>query len=582
MNKNKTIARIIAFALSGAVLTGMFFNNSLQTLWKYNSSVSAAEELQQTDGTTEFVERLYSVVLGRKPDSVGLEKWVNQLKNGKKTAAEVVYGFVFSPEYTSRKETNDEYIKMLYATLFDREPDPAGFESWQEKIKIFSRKYILRGFIQSSEFSNLCENYGVLRGNITLTENRDLNTQITSFTANLYITMLGRYPDSVGLNNWTGIILNQKKSLNEVILDFMGSSEFTSKNLENADYVSSLYKGILGRNPDSAGLSGWVEQLEKGKSRFSVFIGMVKSDEFRKYCAKYDMDKYIADLSHISAAVKLKGTYSVYNDASYSSGVIGTVYSNQILNVTGIKGEWLKVSFHNKSGYIHSDKVSSYDGTGIKVLSVTNIPQNSYIGGAPLPTGCEVTSLAVLMNYLGFTDAGKNNLADNYMPKGTIGYTDPNYAFVGSPSSSASYGAYANTIVRTAENYFSASGAEDCIVKNITGADVNALLEQVSNGNPVLVWYTMNCTSTRTYGATWHLNRGTAYTQPGTGSYSFTWKNNEHCSVLVGYNKNKGTVILADVWANSGASTGGLTEYSLSAFESAYNWLGKQAVIIEN
>ena len=43
-----------------------------------------------------------------------------------------------------------------------------------------------------------------------------------------------------------------------------------------------------------------------------------------------------------------------------------------------------------------------------KVLAVPNIPQNSYVGGTPLPTGCEVTSLAALMNYLGFENCGKN------------------------------------------------------------------------------------------------------------------------------------------------------------------------------
>ena len=161
------------------------------------------------------------------------------------------------------------------------------------------------------------------------------------------------------------------------------------------------------------------------------------------------------------------------------------------------------------------------------------------------------------------------------MPKGSIGSTDPNYAFIGSPESGSSYGAYANAMVRTANNYFSAYNINNYQVQDITGADMSELYSRIDKGNPVLVWITMYCTSSRTYGATWTLQRGTYYTEPGTGTYSFTWKRNEHCCVLVGYNKAKGTVILADVLEGDA-----LTEYTIPEFESAYRWLGNQAVII--
>lgn len=179
------------------------------------------------------------------------------------------------------------------------------------------------------------------------------------------------------------------------------------------------------------------------------------------------------------------------------------------------------------------------------------------------------------MNYLGFENSGKNSLANKFMPKGSIGSTDPNYAFIGSPESDSSYGAYANTMVRTANNYLSAYDIDNYSVSDITGTDMNGLYEQIDKGNPVLVWITMYCTPSRTYGATWTLQRGTYYTEPGTGTYSFTWKRNEHCCVLVGYNKAKGTVILADVLEGDA-----LTEYTIPEFESAYRWLGNQAVII--
>lgn len=545
------------------------------------TTVTTVEEYSDSETAARgFVSRLYTVVLGRDPDSTGLEKWVKQLKDGEKTSAEIVYGFVFSPEYTSKGTTDEEYIDMLYRTLFDRDPDTTGFENWCGKAEIFSRKYILDGFIRSTEFSKLCNRYGFERGSITLSENRDKNTGVTNFMANLYQQCLGRNPDVQGLNNWTGIILRKEKSLTEVIIDFTNSTEFRRTNELNEDYVSSLYRGILGREPDESGLSNWVYQLDTGKSRFAVFLGMMKSTEFRRMCSKYGMESYITDLSNVYATVQAKYTCYVYQSDSTQSNILGTLYSGQILNVTGIKGNYLRVSFNNVTGCIPVSSVRGYEGTGIKVLSVVNIPQNSTVGGQALPTGCEVSSLSVLLKYLGFSDAGKNFLADNFMPTGNIGYTDPNYAFIGTPSSSYSYGAYAGVMVSTARNYLNYAGADEYTVSNITGYSIDDLFDEIDKGNPVLIWYTMNCTSKRTYGATWYLSRGTPYTEAGTGTYSFTWKQSEHCSVLAGYNKTKGTVILADVWANSGASTGGLTEYSISAFESAYEFMGRQAVII--
>lgn len=530
--------------------------------------------------TEDFVARLYSVMLGRNPDPVGLHNWTQKLLNGEQTAAEVIRGFVFSQEYLNKKTSNEDYVTMLYRTLMNRGPDAAGLASWCDKATMFSRTYLLRGFVQSAEFSALCDSYGVQRGNITLTENRDREEGVTKYISNLYVESLGRTPDSAGLNNWTGLIIEGTKSLSEVILDFLGSTEFMEKNAADEDYVASLYPCILGRHPDSAGLANWVKQMEQGKTRFAVFLGMVKSVEFQELCEKYGISKYITELGSIGSVMQVNSTCLVYKQPATTSSNWGYVYSGQILTVTGIRGDWLKVSFMNQSGYIHKDKVTRYDTSGVKVLPVTNIPQCSTLGGISLPTGCEVTSLAVLMNYLGYADATKNHLADTYMPRGSIGSTDPNYAFIGTPSSSHSYGAYAGAIIRTVENYFAANDVDSYSVNDLTGASMEELYAQVDAGNPVLVWYTMNCTSRRTFGATWSLLRGSSHTEPGSGFYSFTWKNNEHCSVLVGYNKSKGTVVLADVWANSGAPTGALTEYSISAFESAYDWLGKQAVTI--
>lgn len=405
------------------------------------------------------------------------------------------------------------------------------------------------------------------------TPNIPVSLGLSDFIADSYYKCCGTTASEKDIENMTRDITAGNYSLEELMLNLINYN-FSDDRGENSDYAKCVYSSMLKRNPSDSEVLQRTSQLDCGKSRFALFLEVAKSAEFKTICQKYNVSDYRASLGNISATVKLNATHDIYSDASFYSS-IGTAQNEQILSVTGFKGEWLEVKFLDGKGYIKADYVSPYGNSSTKILSVANIPQNSYIGGSPLPTGCEVTSLSVLMNYLHFEDAGKNTLANRFMPKGEIGSTDPNYAFIGSPESSSSYGAYANAMVRTANSYLSANNLSNYSINDITGADMETLYEQIDNGKPVLVWITMYCTPSRTYGATWTLKRGTYYTEAGTGTYSFTWKRSEHCCVLVGYNKAKGTVILADVLEGDA-----LTEYTIPEFESAYRWLGNQSVTI--
>lgn len=548
-----------------------------------SESTEAMETTEPTEASAEalsgaetFVSDLYLQILGRNVDASGLAHWASLLESGERTAAEVVYGLAFSTEYQNKQATDAEYITMLYRALLGRQPSTSELSSWCEKAQRFSRKYMLNRFIQTDAFAATCDGYGLVRGEITLTENRDMHVELTNFIAALYEQCYESKPTAGALNTWTGYVLSGDKTLTQVCSEMLDAVSCVS----NSRYAAIMYRGILLREPALSGQLHWANVLDKGTSRFSVLLKILKSAEFTTKSESWGFTPYLTDLNSLAATVQVTANSTVYQTASTSGTSHGTVYANQILSVTGITGDWYRVSFHNQVGYIQRSKVNAYEGSSIKVLPVSNIPQSSTIGGTPLPTGCEAASLSVLLQYLGYTDASKNLLADTYMPKGSIGSTDPNYAFIGTPEYSSSYGAYSNVMIQTANNYFAAKGASDHRVVDIGGSDMEALYAQIDAGHPVLVWYTMNCTSTRAYGATWTLQKGTAWTAPGTGSYTFTWKKSEHCSVLVGYNREKGTVILADVWANSGAASGGLTEYSAEKFESAYNWLGKQALIL--
>ncbi len=116
----------------------------------------------------------------------------------------------------------------------------------------------------------------VSTGPPTVTE-RPLDGQIKR----VYLAHLQRNPDTAGFNFWTG----QRASglpLLSMIADFQSSAEFvrTYGSLSNSEFVTLIYNNVLGRNPDSAGLSHWTSLLDAGVSRAEVSEGFIESAEF--------------------------------------------------------------------------------------------------------------------------------------------------------------------------------------------------------------------------------------------------------------------------------------------------------------
>ena len=237
-----------------------------------------------------FVSRLYKLILGRNPDASGLDAWTMTLINQEEDAAGVVTGFVHSDEFKKMNLSDEEYVKILYRTCLDREADKSGLNAWLDCLKgKFSRDYVLRGFIESDEFTKICNSYDIIRGSIKLTENRDRNSSVTSFVRRCYNVFLDREPDVEGLNAWTGKILADKEQARKVPYGFVFSKEMEKKNLTAEQFVIMLYKGIMDREPDDIGLEEWVYQLEHGTSKAEVYNGFTYSKEFTELLAKYGL-----------------------------------------------------------------------------------------------------------------------------------------------------------------------------------------------------------------------------------------------------------------------------------------------------
>ena len=241
-----------------------------------------------------FVTRLYNLCLSRNPDKSGLSYWINKLISGSSSAAEVVKGFLDSNEMKNKNLSDEDFLEICYLSMMDRKSDAGGKKYWLEKLTNgMSRNYVLKGFVESNEFNNICNNYGVSKGTITLTEARDSNSFLTSFVVRCYLETLGRKYDVGGLNYWCNALLsssNRRETALSVASDgFFHSKEFINKNLDDEEFLKVLYRTFLNRNFDRNGLDYWLDKLANGMSRDEVMYGFAYSKEFKELLAKYGL-----------------------------------------------------------------------------------------------------------------------------------------------------------------------------------------------------------------------------------------------------------------------------------------------------
>lgn len=235
-----------------------------------------------------FVTRLYKLCLDRDPDQVGLDFYVNGLATRTFTGASISNNFVFSSEFVTKNVSDEEFTNIMYRTFFDREGDSGGKTYWMDKLNNgMSRLYVLSCFVNSTEFSTICNNYGIDRGNILLTKAADMYPNVTGFVYRFYDRCLERKPDDSGLNYWVNQLVTGKSSGANLAYGFVFSNEFNGRKLSNTDFTRVMYSVFFNRESDTGGMTYWVNNLNGGMSRLQVFNGFVYSQEFSQICSNY-------------------------------------------------------------------------------------------------------------------------------------------------------------------------------------------------------------------------------------------------------------------------------------------------------
>lgn len=103
--------------------------------------------------TNESVTKLYVATFNRAPDAAGLDYWVN---SSNLSLADIASSFFDQPETQltyPADTTNRDFISSIYQNLFNRLPDSAGWDYWEEQLDQgnLTRDIFIQAVIEGAE-----------------------------------------------------------------------------------------------------------------------------------------------------------------------------------------------------------------------------------------------------------------------------------------------------------------------------------------------------------------------------------------------------------------------------------------------
>lgn len=100
----------------------------------------------------------------------------------------------------------------------------------------------------------------------------------------LYRAYFLRDPDAAGHGYWAGEYASGRRTLTAISEFFSRSGEFIGRygSLGDPQFVTLVYRNVLGRPPDQAGQDHWAARLRGGIGRGAVMVGFSESPEFQR------------------------------------------------------------------------------------------------------------------------------------------------------------------------------------------------------------------------------------------------------------------------------------------------------------
>jgi hypothetical protein len=272
----------------------------------------ACDPIGSTDGSDgeRLVAFVACLLLAPDPSSAGLNQWVTALDDGTASADDLLASALRSTLFEARHriiEMSDrDYVRHVYNLLLGRDADGAGLDGYSAQLAAgsISRQDLAVALTHSSEFAARHGSRPATQEVTALVEipseggdaspasnGCDLRAGILPDNeperkvSYLHCLLLGRLPEEEALQNWARDFEEGRSDRNELSLALLASDEFAARHapaeMSDADFVSLVFRLVLGRDPDGAGLEAYVSQLaDRELSRENVTLGVIGSSEF--------------------------------------------------------------------------------------------------------------------------------------------------------------------------------------------------------------------------------------------------------------------------------------------------------------
>ncbi len=236
-----------------------------------------------------FVYKFCEACLENSPAQEDFYDWVNGIINQTTDGADVVGGILLSDEILAKNLSNADFVDLLYTTLFNRQPDESGKAGWVYQLDNhnMTRSELVKVLVDGEEFAGICSYYGVTQGSYDTTI-----VPLEMFVTRFYTLCLERDPDQAGLYGWVSNLQNRYMNGAQIANQFFFGVEFVGKNVSDEVYVELLYNTLMGRAADAEGKSGWLYQLgNQYMTRMDIMKAFIESVEFTGICDTYGITR---------------------------------------------------------------------------------------------------------------------------------------------------------------------------------------------------------------------------------------------------------------------------------------------------
>jgi protocatechuate 3,4-dioxygenase beta subunit len=196
----------------------------------------------------DYINSIYTAVLGRTVDSGGLVNWLNYLDGGGSRPA-------FVQMVWNSTENRTRQIVAVYQTILGASPDPGTVNFYLNMFNSGANEAQVVSAIAASPQATA------------------LYPTSSDYITELYHVALGRTPSQADLTAWAGLNLDRQT---QAMAIFMSQESL-------GDIVQRSYQQLLGRAAGSAEIAYWTSQMQSGVTFGGFIQDLLDSGEFASH-----------------------------------------------------------------------------------------------------------------------------------------------------------------------------------------------------------------------------------------------------------------------------------------------------------